>query len=129
MSGDPLLSWAADFQARLVAMQDMAEAYAAATGQRLKTREGVAAVMLYHGTSDHAAATIFSTGKLLRGAFFYASIEDAVAHAKMRFGADGSTMRFQVDPRCVSFSSGTGEFYAEGALTRDNGVWSECRHG
>lgn len=113
----------ADFQDRLIAAQDMADAVQS-TGQRLQIR-GDGYVTLYHSTSNTAADSIRATGEFTGNTWFSASKAATMGHARPKHGKNTATLEIPVDPRTIEFSTGTGEFYAPNGLVRDeNGYWS-----
>ncbi len=117
----------ADFQARVIAAQDLAEK-AKEYGIDL-TISAAGCVRLFHGTSKEKAAAI------RRGGFekaTYFSHDPSVTgygdegpefYAKTK-NKDGEVMAVWIDPHDVSFAGGTGEFFLEAAVTPLDGVYS-----
>jgi hypothetical protein len=129
-------TWHNDWNNRLIAAQDMRDELKS-NGLRLKISESDGAVVLYHGTSNRSAESIMRGKTLNEGSYFshtkgnFGSYgEGASNYAKLRGEKDssgGKVMEFKVDARDVSFSSGTGEIYAEGKLIQDpyDYVWKD----
>ena len=89
-------------------------------------------VIVYHGTSKEVADSIRKSGRLDEMTFFshskYRSLfgsEGARDYARLAGRGKGEIMEFRVDPRDISFNSGSGEIEAESFLVRGiDGVWS-----
>jgi hypothetical protein len=113
-----------EFQARVIAAQNLAD-LVRTTKQRL-TINANGFVTLFHGTSDANRASIERDGEFKGNTWFAASKAAVMNHAVPKHGSNIEILSIKVDPRCIEFSTGTGEFYAPSGLRRDgNGVWKE----
>lgn len=116
----------AEFQSRMSAAQDLRDRVKE-TGQRLMI-DALGYVRLWHGTSKAAMVAIQASGVFHAGTFFAASRSATEPHARPKHGKDTVQIEIHVDPRHVEFSTGTGEFYVPGELSRDqSGRWCSPR--
>jgi predicted SprT family Zn-dependent metalloprotease len=121
------------FQGRMVGAEDLKKEMSI-EGKRVKIN-GDGSITFYHGTSNNNADAIRKEGKIFEGSFWSsaqgqlnASGDSGVKwYAKERGKKDGSggiVLALKLDPRDVSYSSGTQEIYAETELVRDeDGIW------
>lgn len=112
-------SSASPFQQRLIAAQDLAKELKDAYNGKLTINYDNASITLYHLTGVQNADKIRERG-FNAGTFFFSSKSsnyngDTLLNYRTKHHGY-VIMEVKVNPQDVSFSSGTGEFYAENAL-------------
>ena len=116
------------FQERIAAAQELSKRLPDSYSGRLQVNSN-GSITLYHVTSESNSENIKLEG-FRGGTFFFATKTskyngDSLLKYRDKH-KDAVVMEVQVDPRYVSFSSGTGEFYAEQALVRDeSGMYTQ----
>jgi hypothetical protein len=113
------------FQKRITEAQHLKQSLKDSYGTNLKIN-GNGSITLYHATSEANAEKIREHG-FKPGTFFFASKTgnfngDSVSNYVKKH-KDACIMEVQVNPVDISFSSGTGEFYATSALTNEHGYF------
>lgn len=116
---------ASDFQARVLAAQEMQERVRD-TNQRLHINAD-GSVRLFHSTSAANMQAILQQGHFAGNTWFGASKSATIPHAKPKHGDETRTLEIPVEPRDIEFSTGTGEFYAPNGLKRHvDGIWRDA---
>ena len=132
ISEDDILASDNTYQGRMSAAQDLKNEMK--EDKKRVSINGDGSITFYHGTSNNNADNILKEGKIFEGSFWSSTTgkmnawEEGVKwYARERGKKDGSggrVLALRIDPRDVSYSSGTQEIYAETELLRDeDGIW------